>query len=169
MVAFAVQNVGILRGPARNSVRKQRTVLYASMDVTVTGCTGRTGQLVFQKLLDRSEFNAHGFARDEKKAKELFGSSDIVIGSVLSKDDLRKAISKCEKLVILTSAIPQVKPSEKEGEPPSFEYKETPQQVMKSTLSFGHPLGDLTLWLSAGDRSMKKVIRTRLTSRKNAA
>lgn len=117
--------------------------------VLVTGCTGRTGKLVMDKLMQRPEkFDPYGFARDEQKATNLFGATKekITIGSVLSKDDLRKAMKGMNVLIIVTAAIPIfVKPPGQlaPGESPTIHYVETPEQVglaCQRLLTFVHDL-----------------------------
>lgn len=114
---------------------RKMAVALSREKVLVTGCTGRTGKLVMDKLLQRPEkFDTYGFARDEEKAAKMFGDirEKITIGSVLSKPELRKAMQGMNTLIILTSAIPIfVKPPDQlaEGEAPTFRYVETPEQV----------------------------------------
>ena len=101
--------------------------------VLVTGATGRTGSLVFRKLRQlTNEFEAIGFARSEAKGKELFGSIDgLYFGDIKDKASLELAMKGCQALIILTSAVPQMKSTPKPGERPIFEYPvgEMPEEV----------------------------------------
>lgn len=93
--------------------------------VLVTGATGRTGSLVLKKLRQQAEeFEAFGFARSEAKAKELLGSSEsFFFGDIKDRSSLQQALTGCQALVILTSAVPKLKGTSKPGEPPVFEFE----------------------------------------------
>lgn len=103
------------------------------LHVLVTGATGRTGAIAVQKLQQRPEqFVAKGFARSEEKVKDLFGTTDgFELGDVSDRDRLQTALADCDALVILTSAIPQMKAPPEPGQRPEFAYPEggTPEQV----------------------------------------
>lgn len=92
--------------------------------VLVTGATGRTGSLVFQKLQNLSEeFQVKGLARSPAKAEKLFNSTDnLIIGDITDKSEVALAIEDCNALVILTSAIPQMVAPPSDGQPPQFAY-----------------------------------------------
>lgn len=92
--------------------------------VLVTGATGRTGSLVLKKLRDDSnEFEAVGLARSHSKVEELFGSTEgFVIGDIKDKSSLNSAISGCDALVILTSAVPKMTKPPSQGQRPEFEF-----------------------------------------------
>ena len=83
----------------------------------ITGATGRTGRLVLQKLRDRSdELKAIKGARSPQKVSELFGSTEgFVIGDIKDKSSLDSALSGCDALVILTSAVPKMVTPPSEG------------------------------------------------------
>jgi uncharacterized protein YbjT (DUF2867 family) len=101
--------------------------------VIVTGATGRTGSLVIKKLQSQpDEFQVVGFARSEEKVKQVFGTQEgFYIGDILNKNDLAKALQGCQALIILTSAVPQMKASTGEGERPEFYFtpEGMPEQV----------------------------------------
>ena len=101
--------------------------------VLVTGATGRTGSLVLQKLRSEPDkFEAIGFARSPSKVKELFGTTeDFVIGDIKDKSSLNSAISGCDALVILTSAVPKMITPPSPGQRPEFEFAlgELPEEV----------------------------------------
>ncbi|MBE9156370.1 SDR family oxidoreductase [Nodosilinea sp. LEGE 06152] len=103
------------------------------LHVLVTGATGRTGAIVVQKLQQRPEqFVARGFARSEAKVKELFGTTEgVYLGDIGDPDRLKAALEGCDALVILTSAVPQMKAPPEPGQQPEFVYAEggTPEQV----------------------------------------
>ena len=93
--------------------------------VLVTGATGRTGSIVMQKMRQQSEvFDVIGFARSEEKIKEIFGSSEgFFIGDIADKSGLETALTGCDALVIVTSAMPKMKAPPKEGERPEFYFE----------------------------------------------
>ncbi len=101
--------------------------------VLVTGATGQTGSLVFQKLKNQpEEFAVVGFARSPEKAQQLFNSTDnLVFGDITSKPQIESAIAGCDALVILTSASPKMVAPPSEGNPPKFAYdpEGMPEQV----------------------------------------
>ena len=92
--------------------------------VLVTGATGRTGSLVLQKLRDEPDkFEAVGLARSQVKIEEIFNSTEgFVIGDIKDKSTLSSAISGCDALVILTSAVPKMITPPSQGQRPEFEF-----------------------------------------------
>ena len=92
--------------------------------VLVTGATGRTGRLVLQKLRDEPDkFEVIGFARSLVKVEELFNSTEgFVIDDIKDKSSLDLAISGCDALVILTSAVPKMITPPTQGQRPEFEF-----------------------------------------------
>ncbi|MEO0351558.1 MAG: SDR family oxidoreductase [Cyanobacteria bacterium P01_A01_bin.15] len=103
------------------------------LQVLVTGATGRTGSLVVQKLQSLPEaFTVSGFARSPQKAADLFDSTEnFFFGSILNPDDLTSALPGCDALVILTSAVPQMKAPPQPGQRPEFMFApgEMPEQI----------------------------------------
>lgn len=100
--------------------------------VLVTGATGNTGSQVYRKLQQSDRFEVRGFARDEAKAKELFGSTEgFYFGDIKERQSIDKAIKGCQGLVILTSASPKMVAPPKPGERPQFTYEAngTPELV----------------------------------------
>lgn len=94
------------------------------LQVLVTGATGRTGSLVFEKLQNMSaSFTARGFARSPQKAEERFGTTaGFYFGDIKNPADLAPAVEGCDALVILTSAVPQMKAPPQPGQRPEFTY-----------------------------------------------
>jgi len=100
--------------------------------ILVTGATGRTGSIVLNKLRQKIDFNTFGFARSEDKAKELFGSTEgFYFGDIREKKTLEPALKNCRALIIVTSAVPQMKAPPQEGKRPEFTYSEnaTPEII----------------------------------------
>jgi uncharacterized protein YbjT (DUF2867 family) len=91
--------------------------------VLVTGATGKTGSIVYQKLQQDRNFEVKGFARSPEKVKELFGSTEnFYFGDIKEPESLTEAIGGCQALVILTSAAPKMVAPPNPGERPQFEY-----------------------------------------------
>jgi uncharacterized protein YbjT (DUF2867 family) len=101
--------------------------------VLVTGATGRTGSLVFQKLRQHpAQFDAVGFARSEAKAREQFGNvQGFFFGDINHPFSLKPALADIQSLVILTSAVPHIKAPPWPGERPEFGFEPdgTPEEV----------------------------------------
>jgi uncharacterized protein YbjT (DUF2867 family) len=101
--------------------------------VLVTGATGRTGSLVLKKLRSNpDQFDVVGFARSESKSKELFGDvQGFFFGDINFPDALMPALTSIQSLVILTSAVPQIKTPPLPGERPEFGFEPggTPEEV----------------------------------------
>lgn len=94
------------------------------VQVLVTGATGRTGSLVFQKLQQRpAQFAVRGFARSREKVQELFGTTDgFFFGDIRDQKALTEALEGCQALVILSSAVPQMKGVPQPGQRPEFTF-----------------------------------------------
>ena len=122
--------------------------------VLVTGATGRTGRLVLQKLRDDSnEFEAIGFARSPNQVEELFGSTEgFVIGDITDKSSLDSALSGCDALVILTSAVPKMVAPPTEGKRPEFDF--APQGLPEEV----DWLGQKNQIDAAGDAGVKHIV-----------
>jgi len=96
------------------------------LTVLVTGATGRTGSLVFEKLRAMpASFTVRGFARSPQKAEEKLGTTeDFYFGDIKDPENLAPALEGCDALVILTSAIPQMKAPPQPEQRPEFTYPE---------------------------------------------
>lgn len=91
--------------------------------VLVTGATGKTGSIVYQKLKQDRNFKVKGFARSPEKAQELFGSTEnFYFGDIKDPQSLTEALKGCQALVILTSASPKMVAPPQPGERPQFSY-----------------------------------------------
>lgn len=100
--------------------------MTTALQVLVTGATGRTGSLVIKKLQQHPEqFTPRGFARSRDKVMELFGSADnFYFGDIRDRAALEAALVGCQALVILTSAVPQMKGVPQPGQRPEFAFPE---------------------------------------------
>ncbi|OVA17843.1 hypothetical protein BVC80_1835g235 [Macleaya cordata] len=116
--------------------------------VLVTGASGLTGNLAYNKLKERSDkFVVRGLVRSEASKQKLGGGDEIYIGDIMDAESLVPAMKGIDALIILTSAIPKIKPgsipvvegqraedvidSSFEGPMPEFYYEEGqyPEQV----------------------------------------
>ena len=96
----------------------------STKQVLVTGATGQTGSIVYQKLQEDPNFEVRGFARSPEKVQELFGSTQgFYFGDIKDRESLNPALTGCQGLVILTSASPKMVAPPKPGERPQFEYE----------------------------------------------
>lgn len=104
-----------------------------TLQVLVTGATGRTGSLVVQKLQQHPEaFTVRGFARSRDKIEQVFGTTEgFYTGDIRDRTTLASALSGCQALVILTSAVPQMKGVPQPGQRPEFTFApgEMPEEI----------------------------------------
>ncbi|CAN6302977.1 unnamed protein product [Urochloa humidicola] len=79
--------------------------------VLVTGAGGRTGHIVYNKLKERSEqFVARGLVRTEESKQKIGGADDVYIADIKDADRITPAVQGTDALIILTSAVPKMKP-----------------------------------------------------------
>ncbi|KAF3449176.1 hypothetical protein FNV43_RR09904 [Rhamnella rubrinervis] len=106
----------------------------APSTVLVTGAGGRTGQLVYRKLKERSgQYVARGLVRTEESKEKLGGAADLYVGDIRDAGTIAPAIQGIDALIILTSAVPKMKPGfdPTEGGRPEFYFEDGayPEQV----------------------------------------
>ncbi|GAV76574.1 NAD_binding_10 domain-containing protein [Cephalotus follicularis] len=101
----------------RNNTKGFRRVgaVTASMadfpTVLVTGAGGRTGQIVYKKLKERSgQFVGRGLVRTSESKENIGGADDVFVGDIRDADSIIPAIQGIDALIILTSAVPKMKP-----------------------------------------------------------
>ncbi|XP_073044453.1 uncharacterized protein At5g02240-like [Primulina eburnea] len=102
--------------------------------VLVTGAGGRTGQIVYKKLKERSDqYIARGLVRTPDSKEKIGGGDDVYIGDIRDTESIVPAIQGIDALIILTSAVPKMKPGfdpAKGGRPEfCFEDGAFPEQV----------------------------------------
>lgn len=79
--------------------------------VLVTGAGGRTGQIVYRELKERSEqYVARGLVRTDESKQKIGGADDVFIGDIRDVGSIVPAIEGIDALIILTSAAPLMKP-----------------------------------------------------------
>ncbi len=95
----------------------------STTQVLVTGATGKTGSIVYQKLQQEQNFKVRGFARSPEKVESLFGSTEnFYFGDIKNPESLTEAVKDCHSLVILTSAAPKMVAPLPPGKRPQFTY-----------------------------------------------
>lgn len=98
-----------------------------SLSVLVAGAAGRTGRLVLSTLLSQPDtFSAHGIVRSISRASQLPDPPPpeaLHEADITQRDSLVEPLRNVDALVILTSAVPKIKPDSKQGEPPTFYYQ----------------------------------------------
>lgn len=106
---------------------KPRTVL-------VTGAGGRTGQIVYKKLKERTDqYDTRGLVRREESKEKIGGVDDVFVGDIRDLESIIPAIQGIDSLIILTSAVPKMKPGFdlSKGGRPEFYFEDGlyPEQV----------------------------------------
>ncbi|XWS55649.1 hypothetical protein CRYUN_Cryun09bG0019300 [Craigia yunnanensis] len=117
---------------------RRTAVVLASMadlsTVLVTGAGGRTGQIVYKKLKERSDqYVARGLVRTPESKEKIGGDDDVLVGDIRDASSLIPAIQGIDALIILTSAVPIMKPGfdPTKGGRPEFYFEDGayPEQV----------------------------------------
>jgi hypothetical protein len=94
-----------------------------------------SGQIVFKKLKEkRDQYIARGLVRSEESKQKIGGSDDVFIGDIRDAESIVPAVQGIDALVILTSAVPQMKPGfdPTKGGRPEFYFDDGayPEQVL---------------------------------------
>nr|CAD1822099.1 unnamed protein product [Ananas comosus var. bracteatus] len=77
--------------------------------VLVTGAGGRT--IAYRKLKERSDrFVARGLVRTEESKEKIGGGDDVYVADIRDADRITPAVQGIDALIILTSAVPKMKP-----------------------------------------------------------
>ncbi|KAJ6803009.1 uncharacterized protein M6B38_108415 [Iris pallida] len=102
--------------------------------VLVTGAAGRTGQIVYRKLKERRDkFVARGLVRTEESKEKIGGADDVFVADIRDAERIVPAVQGVDALIILTSAVPKMKPGfdPSKGGRPEFYYEDGlyPEQV----------------------------------------
>lgn len=96
------------------------------------------GQIVYKKLKERSDqFVARGLVRTKESKDKIGGEDEVFIGDIRDPAAIAPAVEGIDALVILTSAVPQMKPGfdPSKGGRPEFYFEEgsNPEQVRTTT------------------------------------
>ncbi|KAG5022535.1 hypothetical protein GLYMA_07G133200v4 [Glycine max] len=102
--------------------------------VLVTGAGGRTGQIVYKKLRERpNQYVARGLVRTDESKQNIGAADDVIVGDIRDAESIVPAIQGIDALIILTSAVPQIKPGfdPTKGQRPEFYFEDGayPEQV----------------------------------------
>ncbi|KAK9290366.1 hypothetical protein L1049_008535 [Liquidambar formosana] len=92
------------------------------------------GQIVYEKLKKRSDqFIGRGLVRTEESKEKIGGADDVFVGDIRNADSIVPAIQGIDTLIILTSAVPKMKPGfdPSKGGRPEFYFEDGayPEQV----------------------------------------
>ncbi|CAN6715758.1 unnamed protein product [Malus baccata var. baccata] len=122
------------RGFGREGVVTKAMADSGASIVLVTGAGGRTGKLVYKKLKERSDqYVARGLVRTEESKQSIGGADDLYVGDIRDADSILPAIQGIDALIILTSAVPKMKPGfdPTKGGRPEFYFEDGsyPEQV----------------------------------------
>lgn len=124
--------------PRRATIGRRICVVAMSSSskstVLVTGAGGRTGQIVYKKLKERvDEYTARGLVRTKESKEKIGGGDDVYVADIRDADSIVPAIEGADALIILTSAVPKIKPGFdfSQGGRPEFYFEEGafPEQV----------------------------------------
>ncbi|GLT38932.1 hypothetical protein SLA2020_131470 [Shorea laevis] len=102
--------------------------------ILVTGAGGRTGQIAYRKLKERSDqFVVRGLVRTEESKEKIGAADDVFVGDIRDSGSIFPVIQGIDALIILTSAVPKMKPGfdPSKGGRPEFYFEEGayPEQV----------------------------------------
>ncbi|KAI3682709.1 hypothetical protein L1987_82891 [Smallanthus sonchifolius] len=133
---FTNTTISLTRPPTTTTTRFSVLAMAESTRTTVlvTGAGGRTGQIVYKKLKERSgEYIARGLVRTEESKGKIGGDDDVLIGDIRNVESVVPAVEGVDAVVILTSAVPKMKPGfdPSKGGRPEFYFEEGsyPEQV----------------------------------------
>lgn len=92
------------------------------------------GQIVYKKLKERSDqYTARGLVRTQESKEKIGGEDDVYIGDIRDSESILSPIQGIDALIILTSAVPKMKPGfdPSKGGRPEFYFDEGsfPEQV----------------------------------------
>lgn len=93
-----------------------------------------SGQIVYKKLKERSDqFVARGLVRTAESKEKIGGADDVFVGDIRNAESIIPAVQGIDALIILTSAVPKMKPGfdPSKGERPEFYFEDGsyPEQV----------------------------------------
>lgn len=97
-------------------------------------CLVITGQIVYKKLKERSDqYTARGLVRTQESKEKIGGEDDVYIGDIRDAESIVAVIQGIDALIILTSAVPKMKPGfdPAKGGSPEFYFEDGsfPEQV----------------------------------------
>lgn len=89
---------------------------------------------MYKKLKERPEnFVARGLVRTEESKDKIGGADDVLVGDIRNIESISQAFQGIDALIILTSAVPKMKPGfdPSKGGRPEFYFEDGsyPEQV----------------------------------------
>jgi hypothetical protein len=105
---------------------------------------------VYKKLKERADqFTARGLVRTQDSKAKIGGGDDVFVGDIRDLGSVAAAVEGIDALVILTSAVPKMKPGfdPSKGGRPEFYFEEgsDPEQVK----SLGNHISNDNLYISS--------------------
>lgn len=96
-----------------------------------------TGQIVYKKLKEQTDrYVARGLVRTEESKTKIGAADDVFVGDIRQAESIAPAFDGIGALIILTSAVPKMKPGfdPSKGERPEFYFEDGfyPEQVICS-------------------------------------
>ena len=96
-----------------------------------------SGQIVYKKLKERADqFVARGLVRTKESKEKVGGADDIFVADIRDAERIVPAIQGTDAVIILTSAVPKMKPGfdPSKGGRPEFYYEDGlyPEQVISN-------------------------------------
>lgn len=116
----------------KNGTKGTKFLLHSSVKFGLN--LNFSGQIVYKKLKERSDqYIGRGLVRTEESKEKIGGADDVFIGDIRDADSIVPAVQGIDALVILTSAVPKMKPGfdPSKGERPEFYFEDGkyPEQV----------------------------------------
>lgn len=92
------------------------------------------GQIAYKKLKERSDqYISRGLVRTPESKVKIGGEDDVLVGDIRNSESIASAIQGIDALIILTSAVPKMKPGfdPAKGGRPEFFFEDGafPEQV----------------------------------------
>lgn len=92
------------------------------------------GQIAYKKLKERSDqYITRGLVRTPESKEKIGGEDDVYVGDIRDSESIVSAIEGIDALIILTSAVPKMKPGfdPAKGGRPEFYFEDGafPEQV----------------------------------------
>lgn len=96
---------------------------------------------MYGKLKERTgQFVARGLVRTEESKEKIGGADDVFVGDIRDAGSIVPSIQGIDALIILTSAVPKMKPGfdPSKGERPEFYFEDGafPEQVIFGSFAF---------------------------------
>jgi len=113
VICFALAAVAAMRSLAVALLVLGSTAVEGKKTVVISGATGQSGNLFYNRLKAENIFNVRAFVRNATKAKDLLGcdacdeAEGIFLGDIMDPQTLKAAMKDADVLAIFTSSAPQ--------------------------------------------------------------